>query len=173
LGSGRIHLQVDVGLGDSVYPQPEWAELGTILDFPSPRIRPYPIYAVVAEKFQAMVELADANSRMKDYYDMHYLLQNFHFDGNHLQEVIHQTFQQRKTEIPKTIPVGLSSDFATDQNKRTQWNAFLRKNRLDGARELPEIVAQIANFLMPILSGAEITGKRWVPDEGWEAKEKG
>lgn len=173
LGSGRIPLQVDVGLGDSVYPQPEWAELGTILDFPSPRIRPYPIYTVVAEKFQAMVELAEANSRMKDYYDIHYLLQNFHFDGNHLQEAIRQTFQRRKTEIPQTIPVGLSRDFATDQSKQTQWRAFLRKNQLVGAEELPEIVAQIADFLMPILSDAEITGKRWTPDEGWGAKENG
>ena len=35
---------------------------------PVPRLRGYARETVVAEKFQAMVDLGKANSRMKDYY---------------------------------------------------------------------------------------------------------
>ena len=51
LGTARIPLQVDIGLGDAVHPEPVWTDFTTLLDLPAPRIRPYPVYSVVAEKF--------------------------------------------------------------------------------------------------------------------------
>ena len=167
LGEGRIPMQIDVGLGDSVYPATDWAEFPVLLGFAPPRIRAYPAETVIAEKFQAIVDLKFRNSRMKDYYDIHYLLQNFSFNGYDLHEAIRQTFERRKTEIPQTVPAGLSSDFATDPNKQTQWNAFLRKNRLDAVGDLPAVITQIANFLTPVFTDTEVPGKRWTPDKGW------
>ena len=41
---------------------------------PAPRIRVYPRYTVVAEKFEAIVSLGMANSRLKDYFDLWVLL---------------------------------------------------------------------------------------------------
>jgi predicted nucleotidyltransferase component of viral defense system len=70
LGNARIHLQVDVGLGDVVVPSPVWIELPTQLDFPAPRLLAYTPESVIAEKFQAMVALEKVNSRMKDFYDL-------------------------------------------------------------------------------------------------------
>jgi hypothetical protein len=35
---------------------------------PPPRVRGYPVEAVIAEKYQAMVELDIRNSRMKDFF---------------------------------------------------------------------------------------------------------
>lgn len=57
LAMGRIPLQADVGLGDSVYPEPEWTEFPPLLEFSPPRVRAYPTETVIAEKFQAIVEL--------------------------------------------------------------------------------------------------------------------
>jgi hypothetical protein len=74
LGTARIPLQIDIGLGDAVPPpDPVWTDFTTLLDFPAPRIRPYPVYSVVAEKFQAMIELGVLNSRLKDYFDVLHL----------------------------------------------------------------------------------------------------
>lgn len=36
LGSARIPVQVDVGLGDAVHPEPVWTEFATLLEFPAP-----------------------------------------------------------------------------------------------------------------------------------------
>jgi hypothetical protein len=59
-------------------PRPTRAEVATflaLLDFPAPRVRAYPSASVVAEKFQAMVALGIANTRMKDFYDLYRLSQ--------------------------------------------------------------------------------------------------
>jgi hypothetical protein len=67
LGTVRIPLQVDVGAGDAVVPPPELLDYPGLLDLPRARIRAYRPETSIAEKAEAMVRLALANSRMKDF----------------------------------------------------------------------------------------------------------
>jgi transposase InsO family protein len=66
LAGASIPIQVDIGFGDVVTPGTEELEFPTLLDHPRPRVLAYPAESVIAEKFQAMVALGVANSRMKD-----------------------------------------------------------------------------------------------------------
>jgi hypothetical protein len=79
LENAIIPIQIDIGYGDAVTPAPEDITYPTVLDFAAPKLRAYPIYTVVAEKFQAMVWLGIANSRMKDFYDLWIIMQKFPF----------------------------------------------------------------------------------------------
>lgn len=167
LAKGRVPLQIDVGLGDSVYPEPDWTEFPPLLEFSAPRIRAYPTETVIAEKFQAIVELDFRNTRMKDYYDIHYLSRKYPYMGKDLREAINRTFMQRKTELPTGIPVGLSKEFSGDPQKQTQWKAFLRKNKLDQSAEFPDIVTRIANFLVPVLKDGSISEMEWTSGKRW------
>ena len=81
LGKARITLSVDVGFGDAIVPPPQEVDFPTLLNFPKPRLRVYPVEAVVAEKLQAMVHLGMANSRMKDFFDLWHLSRTKTFDG--------------------------------------------------------------------------------------------
>jgi hypothetical protein len=68
-------VQIDIGYGDAVNPAPELADYPVMLaELPVPKIRVYPRYTVVAEKFEAIVSLGMANSRLKDYFDLWVLL---------------------------------------------------------------------------------------------------
>jgi hypothetical protein len=67
LDKARVMLQIDIGFGDAVDPSPIDAELPVMLDLPAPKLRTYPSEVAIAEKFQAMVRLGIANSRMKDF----------------------------------------------------------------------------------------------------------
>lgn len=167
LGTGRVPLQVDVGLGDSVYPATDWTEFPPLLEFSAPRIRAYPTETVIAEKFQAIVDLELRNTRMKDYYDIHYLTRKFNYSGKDFFEAIAQTFTRRRTAIPGSLPTGLSKDFSESPERQIQWNAFLRKNGLDQSTQLPEIVSRISDFLMPLILNEEIRGMQWTPEGGW------
>jgi hypothetical protein len=167
LGTGRVPLQVDVGLGDSVYPETDWTEFPSLLEFAAPRIRAYPTESVIAEKFQAIVDLELRNTRMKDYYDIHYLSRRFNYSGKELFEAITQTFSRRRTAIPGSLPVGLSKDFSESPQRQIQWNAFLRKNGLDQSTQLPEIISRIVDFLMPLILDEEIRGMQWTQGGGW------
>jgi hypothetical protein len=147
LGTARCALQLDVGYGDAVTPGPEEAVYPTLLeDSPPPRLRVYPRAAVVAEKLEAIVSLGMANSRMKDFFDLRVLAREGQVEATVLSWAIVATFQRRQTPIPADVPLGLSDEFARDALKRTQWKAFLNKNRLE-APSLDEVVAEVRCFV--------------------------
>jgi Nucleotidyl transferase AbiEii toxin, Type IV TA system len=141
LDGARIALQVDIGFGDTVTPAPESVHYPVLLkDLPAPRLRAYPKYTVVAEKFHAVCLLGMANTRMKDYFDLWVLLTEGALEPAELRRAVAATFARRQLAMPSTLPSGLSDAFAQNATKQTQWAAFLKKNRLD-AMDLREVVA--------------------------------
>jgi hypothetical protein len=66
-----------------------------------------------------------------------------------LRHSIEATFQRRKMTMPTSVPAGLSDAFAADAIKQTQWNAFLKKNRLD-AMALETVVTKLRSALHKI-----------------------
>jgi predicted nucleotidyltransferase component of viral defense system len=99
LGTARLPLQVDVGIGDAITPAPQTTDFPTMLNQPRPHIRIYPRETVVAEKMDAIVQLGMANSRMKDYYDLWFMSRRFEFAGSVLVPAIRATFTRRATAI--------------------------------------------------------------------------
>ena len=114
LENAMIPIQVDIGFGDAVTPAPENITYPTVLDFAAPKLRAYPVYTVVAEKFQAMVWLGIANTRMKDFYDIWIIMQKFSFNGQLLAQAIEATFVRRNTLLPASAPLALSKVFSSD-----------------------------------------------------------
>lgn len=171
LENARIKLQVDIGYGDVVTPPACEVAFPTALDFPAPVLKAYPKESVIAEKLQAMVALGIANSRMKDFYDICYLARHFTFAGSVLAEAISKTFDRRKTTIPGELPICLSDDFASDLQKRTQWNAFIRKGKLaSGDAGLSDIVQRIREFVHPVLQAladGETFDRTWGAGGPW------
>ncbi|WP_347336884.1 nucleotidyl transferase AbiEii/AbiGii toxin family protein [Bradyrhizobium brasilense] len=67
--TAKIRIVIDIAFGDSVEPGLQEMDLPVLLDFPAPHLRAYARETVIAEKFQALVMLGRANSRMKDLYE--------------------------------------------------------------------------------------------------------
>ncbi len=172
LGTARVKMQVDVGFGDVITPEPSLIDYPTLLSFPAPRLLAYPRESVVAEKFQVMLHRGMFNSRLRDYYDIWLLSRSFAFDGARLAEAIRKTCTHRDTPIPKE-PVGLSPGFAAETARQTQWKAFLRKSKLEGAPDdLAPLVEEVGRFLGPV---AQALGQDrdfqnvWDPPGPWRA----
>jgi hypothetical protein len=117
---------------------------------PAPRIRTYPRYTVVAEKFEAIVSLGMANSRLKDYFDLWVLLTTQEFDSVLLNHAIAATLTRRQTTLPTATPVGLSVTFGEDTQKTKQWQAFIQKNQLQ-APTLSVVVEVLRSRLMAVV----------------------
>jgi predicted nucleotidyltransferase component of viral defense system len=126
LGNIRQMLQIDIGFGDIVTPAPIKMTYPTLLQMPSPYIMAYSIETVIAEKFEAMINLAAQNTRMKDFYDVFRLLESNTYRKDVLTDAISNTFQQRKTLFVSN-PVVFTQDFGENAKRLLQWNAFLRK----------------------------------------------
>jgi hypothetical protein len=150
LGNARIKLQVDIGIGDSVFPAPSRIEYPTLLDFPAPELSGYPVESSIAEKFQAMVKLGLLNSRMKDFCDVWMLSGACDFKGDVLAEAIRRTFSRRGTPVTADSMV-FDSKFARDSEKQTQWAAFVGRPGLEEAPgRFVDVAAVVASFLRPV-----------------------
>ena len=151
LAGARIPITVDIGFGDAIEPGVEDIDLPVLLDMPSPHLRAYPPETVVAEKFHAMVALGRANSRMKDYYDVWMLTNAFDLEPERLRRAIAATFARRNTEIPASVPDGLSDVFSADPGKQRQWDAFART--LSGqVPKLDPVVRELRKRLMVFIA---------------------
>lgn len=115
----------------------------TILDFPAPKLKGYSMESTIAEKFQAMVKLGVLNSRMKDFYDIWLLSKQFNYKGQILSTAIRKTFENRKTEIPIESAI-FKDSFTYDRMKEVQWQAFVKKTKLDNApKTFAEAIATV------------------------------
>lgn len=170
-GTARLSLQIDMGLGDAVWPAPQKCTYPTLLDFPAPEILAYPREAVVAEKLEAMVVLGDRNSRIKDFFDLHYLASRFTFDRRTLADAVQRTFGRRRTAIPAEDPIGLTPAYWDNPSRPTQVRAFARRAGLTVPDEHGETFQRTLHaFLAPILS--DLRTKRhksgtWPPGGPW------
>jgi hypothetical protein len=147
LDGARIALQVDIGFGDAVTPAAQTVHYPTLVaDVPAPTPRAYPKATVVAEKAHAITVLGMTNSRMKDFLDLWVLLHDETLDRDEVRRAIAATFARRQTALPVSTPMGLSSVFADDATKQLQWQAFLKRNKLD-ALELSTVIEFIRGRL--------------------------
>lgn len=171
LEGARISLQVDVGFGDVITPGARSERLATLLEFPAPVMRVYPPETVIAEKFEAMVRLGIANTRMKDFQDIFQLARTKGFDGALLRDAVSATFRRRGTPIPTAPPFALTDEFAQDQAKQAQWRAFASgAGNTCGDLTLPAVVEALRAFIVPLLEAADteaLVGRRWTPAGKW------
>jgi len=172
LGKAVIALQVDVGFGDVIKPAPASITYPTLLDFPAPTLLGYPPETTIAEKFEAMVSLDVRNTRLKDFLDIWLLAEHREFEGARLAEAIQATFERRGTQLPTEIPIALTARYYDLPARHQQWQAYLRKGRIEGAPgSLAEIAKVIARFLMPVVEatqGLKPLPERWPASGPWQ-----
>ena len=152
IASARISIQVDIGFGDAITPTAIEIDYPTLLDAPAPHLRAYPVETVVAEKFEALVTLGVANSRLKDFYDLWVISRTFELRRAVLVEAVQRTFERRGTGLPSDTPVGLTDEFA--EAWASQWRAFLGRDRMAAAPDaFAATVTDLRVFLMPLIVG--------------------
>jgi hypothetical protein len=171
VGTARLVLQIDMGVGDSVSPAPAMCTYPTLLEFPAPLVLAYPKEAVIAEKFEAMIVLGERNSRIKDFFDIYYLAGHFEFDREVLGDALRQTFTRRGTPVPSDAPIALTPAYWENPTRPAQIRAFSRRTGVeipdDFATECPRLLGE---FLAPLLADLRTPGSapgKWLPGGPW------
>ena len=168
LTNARVPFQVDIGYGDVVVPAAEEAQIPSFLDLPSPQLKIYPVYGVIVEKFQAMVMLGLANSRMKDFYDIGVIAHTMPLDGDLLSQAVKATFDRRKTDILPAPLYVFGDNFKNDKDKGVQWKAFLNKNNLQNKTDFAHVVGEVQQLLEPVyqsIANQKTFDLQWSPEE--------
>jgi hypothetical protein len=145
----KQRLQIDIGFGDIVSPEPVTIDYPLLLsNQQSPKLTVYSVESIISEKFQAMIELSSANSRMKDFYDVYLLIKSGKFIKIGLQIAIQLTFERRETFYIEHHAL-FSDDFSKKANRIKMWKSFLKKTRLNEELDFSEVVKVITKELAP------------------------
>lgn len=149
----RTPFSIDFGVGDVIVPHSEKRTLPTQLSgFEPPKVNTYSVETTIAEKLDAILNLMQFSSRMKDYYDLYYLAHKFDFSGAILTKALEKTFSNRNhvftTEQFKEIIT-----FHDDNGMQKKWNMFVRKTGME-TDSFSVVLATIQNFLTPPFEAA-------------------
>lgn len=166
LNRANIPFQVDIGFGDAVEEVVQTTTIPVFLsDLPAPELKVYPIESVIAEKFHAMVVLGEANSRMKDFFDIITIAETMQIESTELKSAILATFKRRETNIVDQNLNIFSKMFKDNNNKSQQWNAFKNKNGLELTDDFSETITKIQQFLeklyRQIALGHTVQSQKW------------
>ena len=108
-------------------PSEEKRRIPTQLEgFAAPMVNTYSLETTIAEKIDAILNLMEFSSRMKDYYDIYYLANKFDFDGAILTEALRKTFENRG-HVFTVEQFEQVMAFENDEAMQKKWKAFCRK----------------------------------------------
>ena len=112
-----VNLSIDIATGDAITPREIEYDYKMMFEDRSLKIMTYNIESIIAEKFQTVISRGILNSRMKDYYDLYYLITYKEFSKENLKKAITKTFEKRETsidDIDKVIEEIKNADFLKD-----------------------------------------------------------
>lgn len=123
----KTPFSIDFGVGDVIVPKQEKRKIPTQLeDFTEPTVNTYSLETTIAEKLDAILDLMEFSSRMKDYYDIYYLANKFDFDGGMLTKALKKTFENRAHAFTMEQFEQVMA-FAENDAMQKKWKAFCRK----------------------------------------------
>lgn len=142
----KTPINIDFGVGDVIIPRQEKRAIPTQLaEFEKPVVNTYSLEATIAEKIDAILDLMEYSSRMKDYYDIYYLSKHFEFDSEILSEAMRKTFANRNHSFSKE-QFDQVMQFGTNPEMKKKWHFFARKININDI-DFEEVMREIKEFL--------------------------
>ena len=147
----RIPLKIDISTGDVVTPRE--IEYGIKLMFEEREIDVYAynLETVLAEKLETIITRGTANTRLRDFYDLHILTSSYKNEINYSYFKMALTATCEKRNSIKIINDAelILEEIYTDENMRSLWKAY--QDKFDYAR--------IVSWDMVIVSAKELVCK--------------
>lgn len=123
----RVNLSIDIATGDLITPKEIEYDYKMMFENRNLKIMTYNIETIIAEKFQTVISRGVLNSRMKDYYDLYYLITNKEYSKENLKLAIENTFNKRKTEIKSIDRV--ISEIEKSEFLKELWESYRKKHK--------------------------------------------
>lgn len=145
----RVNLSIDIATGDLITPREIEYDYKMMFEDRNLKIMTYNIESIIAEKFQTVISRGILNSRMKDYYDLYYLITYKEFSKENLKNAIEKTFSKRDTDIKsidKVIGEIEKSEFVKDL-----WTSYSEKYQYSKDIKFEEVMEKINDIKKIIL----------------------
>ena len=135
-------IKMDISTGDEITPKAIAHELPLIIEDRTIELWAYNLETLLAEKLETIMVRAEANTRMRDFYDIHVLLEQdaVTIDRDTMKAAFYATCNKRGSiELIGTID-DVINKIADDETMRQLWNNYRKTNYYVGALEWEEVI---------------------------------
>lgn len=147
----RENFQIDIATGDPITPNPIIYKYHPILGDSYINVWSYNIETVIAEKLETILRRAEANSRIRDYYDLYLIYtKGWHaVNIDDLRKAVDKTFEKRNYtgNIEKTIAI--LNDSKIIKNK---WDSYKKKYNYAKDINYDQIIKCIMEIVKALVS---------------------
>ena len=135
-------IKMDISTGDEITPKAIAHELPLIIEDRTIELWAYNLETLLAEKLETIMVRAEANTRMRDFYDIQVLLEQdaVTIDRDTMKAAFYATCNKRGSiELIGTID-DVINKIADDETMRQLWNNYRKTNYYVGALEWEEVI---------------------------------
>ena len=135
-------IKIDISTGDEITPGAIEYKLPLIIEDRTIELWAYNLETLLAEKLETIMVRAEANTRMRDFYDIHVLLEQdaVPIDRDTMKAAFYATCNKRGSiELIGTID-DVINKITDDETMRQLWNNYRKTNYYVGALEWEEVI---------------------------------
>lgn len=125
----RVNMFVEFTTGDKITPKEIDYNYNSIFENKKIPILAYTIETILAEKFETIISISIANTRLKDFYDVYILMSNYKeiISNDVLVEAVKNTFRKRETNINVDKITDVISLIKNDNVMKHYWEKYQSK----------------------------------------------
>lgn len=148
----RENFQIDIATGDPITPKPIVYKHRPILGNSYVNVWSYNIETVIAEKLETILRRAEANSRIRDYYDLYLIYTKGWNDVkiDDLRKAVDKTFEKRNYNGNIEEAIAILKDSEIIKNR---WDSYKKKyeyaNDID-YDEIMKCIEEIVKEIVPV-----------------------
>ena len=135
-------IKMDISTGDEITPKAIAHELPLIIEDRTIELWAYNLETLLTEKLETIMVRAEANTRMRDFYDIHVLLEQdaVTIDRDTMKAAFYATCNKRGSiELIGAID-DVINKISDDDTMRQLWNNYRKTNYYVGALEWEEVI---------------------------------
>ena len=125
-----VIMKIDVTTGDKITYREIKYDFRLMLEDRKIQVWSYNVETILAEKFESIIKRGTLGTRIRDYYDVHMLLntQNKNIDKSTLKNAIISTAKHRETTEDINVWKEVVDILANSQTMQRQWKAYQKDN---------------------------------------------
>lgn len=135
-------IKVDISTGDEITPRAVAYKLPLIIEDRSINLWAYNLETLLAEKLETIMVRAEANTRMRDFYDIHVLLKQdaVTIDRDTMKSAFYATCKRRESTDQIVMIDDVINKIADDEVMKQQWKNYQKTNYYVGALEWDDVI---------------------------------
>ncbi len=145
----KINLEIDISTGDKVTPRNLKFKYPLLFEDRSILINSYNLETILSEKIETVLRRGKYNSRMKDYYDIYFILSKLKkdIDMKVLKEALKNTFNKRESFDYLKDYEKIVETIKNDDRIKSLWIIYSNKNKYANNIDINNIIVLFSKFM--------------------------